>query len=91
MCLLDPFGAQAGRGESVARTMVPVRARRTEGCPCRGPGLRDLTMVNAAVGGDRGPPNSCSSCSLARRRFGNLAWVYRWNLLVAELQDPADD
>jgi hypothetical protein len=23
MCLLDPFGGQAGRGDSVARTMVP--------------------------------------------------------------------
>ena len=52
------------------------------------PCLRDLAVVNAAVGGDRGPPNSCS---LAKRGPGGLAWVQRWNLLVTALQDPAND
>jgi hypothetical protein len=50
--------------------------------------LRDLAVVNAAVSGDRGPPNSCS---LAERTPRSLAWARRWNLLVAELQDPAND
>jgi hypothetical protein len=52
------------------------------------PGLRDLAVVNAAVSGDRGPPNRCS---LAECGPGSLAGAHCWDLLVAVLRDPADD
>jgi hypothetical protein len=51
-------------------------------------GLRDLAVEKAAISAYRGPPNSCL---LNERRPSGLAGAHRWNLLIAELRDPANE
>ena len=74
--------------ENISDPGAPSHAQSRGGARWCEPGLRDLAVVNAAVSGDRGPPNSRS---LAKARPGGLAWARPWNLLVADLQDPTND